>query len=71
MMAAHQWHFGCATLKGAILWASGTPRYWPMAFLKLDQSPLHSGKGGTTWKSPRTGALWPVDFLLKVGDEVF
>lgn len=62
--------FQMRDLKGAILWAGGTRVLADGTILKLGREAV-AFQANTTWKSPRTGALWPVGTTLKVGDEVF
>lgn len=66
--------FQMRDVKGAILWAGGTRVLADGTLSKLSREAI-AFQPNATWKSPRTGAIWPVSATLgttlKAGDEVF
>ena len=56
--------------KGDILWAGGTRILADGKTAKLGREDI-AFKPIATWKSPRTGAIWPASTTLTAGDEVF
>ena len=55
---------------GSVIWAAATRLFADGKIVKFGRDAI-SFKATDTWKSPRTGAVWPVAQTLTVGDEVW